>query len=289
MFNILVTGSNGQLGNELKSLIQTNDAFTFHFHDIDTLDITDQEAINVFFNTHPVNLIINCAAYTAVDKAESEPEQAILVNQKAVGLLDNAAKKYNCRIIHISTDYVFDGTKNTPYKEEDKTNPVSIYGKSKLAGEKALTPNNTIIIRTSWLYSSFGNNFVKTMLRLSKEKNEIKVIFDQTGTPTYATDLAEAILSIVMYARDDKFYPGIYHYANEGVTSWYDFAKAIFAHEKANCEVIPIETHELPMPAKRPFYSVLNKKKIKNTYNITVPYWRNSLEKCLEKISQGNK
>lgn len=285
MFNILVTGSNGQLGNELKHLVTPSAEYTFHFHDIDTLDITSQAAVNNFFEKHPVQLIVNCAAYTAVDKAESEQGKAYLVNQKAVNLLDIVAKKYNCKIIHISTDYVFNGTKYTPYKESDKTNPDSVYGKSKLEGEKALTPDNSIIIRTSWLYSSFGNNFVKTMLRLCKERDEIKVIFDQTGTPTYAKDLAETILLMVSYARDDKFYPGIYHYSNEGVTSWYDFAKAILAHEKANCHVIPIETHELPMPAKRPFYSVLNKKKIKDTYNITIPYWQCSLNKCLDTIN----
>ncbi len=284
MLNILVTGSKGQLGSELQRIAPQMKDAVFLFHDINTLNVTDQNEFKRFLENQAVQLIINCAAYTAVDRAESEPDNAYMVNHKAVEIINNASRNYQCRVIHISTDYVFDGTKNKPYNECDETNPESVYGKSKLKGEKALDPDNAIIIRTSWLYSTHGNNFVKTMLRLSSEREEVKVIYDQTGTPTFAGDLAQAILDIVSQISTGVFIPGIYHYSNEGVTSWYDFAKAIFCFKESDCRVVPIETFELPMPAKRPFYSVLNKRKIRETFGITIPYWRTSLQKCLEQI-----
>lgn len=281
---ILVTGSNGQLGNEIKVLSTLYPNFEFLFHDVDSLDITNKEQLKTFFEQQQPQWLVNCAAYTAVDKAESDYDIALLINGKAVENLAEAALISKAKIIHISTDYVFDGTANLPYKEEDSINPVSAYGKSKLAGEKALKGNkNAVIIRTSWLYSAFGNNFVKTMIRLGKEKDQINVVFDQIGTPTYALDLARAILDII--AQEDKnFTPGIYHYSNEGVCSWYDFAQEIMSHKGLSCKVNPVESSEFPSPTKRPAFSVLNKKKIKTTFGISIPYWKDSLMHCLTRL-----
>jgi len=287
MKNILVTGSNGQLGNELRILATLLPKENFLFHDIETLDITNFEALDKFFKINEPSVIVNCAAYTAVDKAESEVEKAFLINDIAVENIAKIASKFSCKIIHISTDYVFDGSGNKPYEEGDSTNPISIYGKSKLAGEQHLIMlPNAIIIRTAWLYSTFGNNFVKTMIRLGKEKKEIKVVFDQFGSPTYAADLAQVIIEILKLNNTGYFKPGIYHFSNEGACSWFDLASEIIFECKLNCRIVPIETHDYPTPAKRPAFSVFNKAKIKNTFNISIPWWKDSLKICLEKIIQ---
>ena len=286
MLNILVTGSNGQLGSEIQEL-SCDYKYNFYFTDRTTLDISDTHAINEFVNKNNINIIINCAAYTAVDKAESDIENADKINHLAVQYLAKTAKEKNIQLIHISTDYVFDGTNHMPYVETDITNPNGVYGQTKLDGEKAMqeiNPENSIIIRTSWVYSSYGANFVKTMLRLGKEKEQLGVIFDQVGTPTYAGDLAKAILDIISNIKNGKV--EIYNYSNEGVLSWYDFAKEIMHMTKSTCQVNPIETIEYPTPAKRPHYSLLNKSKIKKEFNITIPYWKDSLDECLQKMGE---
>ena len=284
--NILVTGCNGQLGNEINVISNLYSDFFFMFHDVETLDITSMSTIENFFSENKVDLIINCAAYTAVDKAESEPEIANLVNVTAVGNLAEVAKKHKVKIIHISTDYVFDGQHNLPYNEEHPTNPTGVYAKSKLDGEIALQQSGAdyIIIRTAWLYSTFGNNFVKTMLRLGKERPELKVVFDQIGNPTYAADLAFAILEIVKitFQHPENFKSDIYHFANEGVCSWYDVAYETIKLANFSCRILPIETKEYPTPTKRPAYSVLNKLKIKSTFNLSIPHWRDGLERCIK-------
>jgi dTDP-4-dehydrorhamnose reductase len=287
MINILVTGSNGQLGNELKVLASSLSQAKFLFHDVDTLDITNFESLSLFFKENKPSVIVNCAAYTAVDKAESEVEKAFLINDSAVENIAKIASKFLCKIIHISTDYVFDGFGNKPYEEGDLTNPISIYGKSKLAGEQHLIMlPNAMIIRTAWLYSTFGNNFVKTMIRLGKEKKEIKVVFDQIGSPTYAADLAQVIIEILKQNKTGYFKPGIYHFSNEGACSWFDLASEIMFESRLNCKVAPIETHDYPTPVKRPAFSVFNKAKIKKTFNISIPWWKDSLNICLEKMIQ---
>jgi len=256
----------------------------FFYTDVATLDITDKKAIALFIQENKITAIINCAAYTAVDKAESEPKLADKINRLAVQYLAEAAKVYDCKFIHISTDYVFDGTNHKPYTETDKPNPQSVYGSTKLAGELALqkiNPCNSIIIRTSWVYSSFGNNFVKTMLRLGNEKEELGVIYDQIGTPTYAVDLAKTILEILPKFKNEGV--EVFHYANEGVCSWYDFAKAIFEYSNTNCYVNPISTSQYPTAAKRPHYSILDKTKIKETYNVDIAYWKDSLNLYLSR------
>ena len=286
MPNILVTGSNGQLGSEIKVLSSNSDD-TLFFTDADELDITDKKAIESFIETNQIDVIINCAAYTAVDKAEEDEELADKVNHLAVKYLAEVSKDKGIKLIHVSTDYVFDGKNYKPYVEDDATNPPSVYGKTKLDGEKALlvvAPKNSIIIRTSWVYSSFGANFVKTMLKFGKEREELRIIYDQVGTPTYARDLAKAILDILPQLDSEK--PEIYHYSNEGVLSWYDFAKEIMKMAKIECDVVPIETHEYPLPAPRPHYSLLNKRKIKKTFNITIPFWKDSLSECLIKMGE---
>jgi dTDP-4-dehydrorhamnose reductase len=286
MLNILVTGSNGQLGSEIREL-SSEYLYNFFFTDRNTLDITNPHAINEFVNKNNINTIINCAAYTAVDKAESDTENADKINHLAVKYLAQISKEKNIKLIHISTDYVFDGKAHMPYKEDDQVNPNGVYGQTKLDGEKAMqeiNPANSIIIRTSWVYSSFGNNFVKTMLRLGKEKEQLGVIFDQVGTPTYARDLAKAILEIIPKIQNQKV--EIYNYSNEGVVSWYDFAKEIMRMAKLNCIMNPIETKEYPTPAKRPHYSLLNKSKIKKEFNITIPYWKDSLDACLRTMGE---
>ena len=285
--NILVTGASGQLGSEIKFLSQ-NYPYHFFFTDKNELDITKKEDIEKFVKENDIDLIINCAAYTAVDKAEEEKELADLINHKAVKYLSDISKENNIILIHISTDYVFDGKQYTPYKEDDKTNPKGIYGLTKLKGEEAFINSGAkgIIIRTSWVYSTLGHNFVKTMLRL-KDRKELGVVFDQIGTPTYARDLAKAILEIIdkNYEKLNNFKAEIFHYSNEGVCSWYDFAKAIFEIKDIDIKINPIETKDYPTPAKRPHYSVLNKSKIKKEFDIKISYWRESLKKCLEKMN----
>jgi len=289
MTNVLVTGANGQLGSELKIL---NDKFLMlnykaFFASKDEIDITNISNVQNFCELNDIKIIINTAAYTAVDKAEDDVINADKVNHLAVKNLAQIAKDKNIKLIHISTDYVFDGKSYKPYTEDDKTNPTGVYGKTKLDGEKAMIsidPLNSIIIRTSWVYSSFGNNFVKTMLRLGKEKESLGVIYDQIGTPTYARDLANAILEIIPKIQNSKV--NIYNYSNEGVLSWYDFAKEIMKMAKLDCNINPIETKEYPTPAKRPHYSLLNKSKIKKEFGIMIPYWKDSLNECLKVLRE---
>lgn len=281
--NILITGCNGQLGNEMQLLEEVNPQHTYFNTDVAELDITDSAAIEKFVNENQIDGIVNCAAYTAVDKAEDNQELCRLLNTVAPGYLAAAVEKRGGWLIQVSTDYVFDGTNHTPYTEDEPTCPNSVYGSTKLDGEKAAQQacSRTMIVRTAWLYSTFGNNFVKTMIRLGKEKPELGVIFDQIGTPTYACDLAVALFAAI----NQGVVPGIYHFSNEGVISWYDFTKAI--HRIAgitSCHVRPLHTAEYPTPANRPHYSVLDKTKIKQTYNIEVPYWEESLKECILKL-----
>jgi dTDP-4-dehydrorhamnose reductase len=303
---IVVTGANGQLGSEIRQIAGTS-PHTFIFTDVDTLDLTNQQEALSFFEKERPDVIINCAAYTAVDKAEEEWEMAELINVGIPVMLAEYGKRSDCRIVHISTDYVFKGDLARPLAEEDPTGPMSRYGASKVQGEQAITQyKNAMVIRTSWLYSTYGSNFVKSMVRLLRERDELGIVFDQIGTPTYAADLAEAILQIIGYgqAAEGKhgasanpenssaehpnvpFSPGIYHYSNEGVASWYDLVWEIREHTGANCKIRPIETKDYPLPAPRPAYAVLNKEKIKNTYGLEIPYWKASLKKCLEKMNR---
>ena len=282
--NILVTGCNGQLGSEIRLLEADYPQHVFFNTDRNELDITDQTAVNEFVNTNSIDGIINCAAYTAVDKAEADKQLCTALNSEAPAYLAAAVEARSGWMVHVSTDYVFDGTKHTPYVETDTPCPDSVYGSTKLAGELAVSKfcKRTMIVRTAWLYSPFGGNFVKTMLRLGKERPELGVVFDQIGTPTYAYDLAVAIMTAV----DKGVKPGIYHFSNEGVCSWYDFTKAI--HRIAgitSCRVKPLHTSEYPTPATRPAYSVLDKTKIKETYGLDIPYWEESLEKCINLLA----
>ena len=309
--NVLVTGANGQLGSEIRHLVMSyelgtdrvmsyelgimneeknNSKFTiqnskFYFTDKNELDITNKKQIEDFLDKNSIDIIINCAAYTAVDKAEEEKELADLINHKAVKNLANICKEKNIFFIHISTDYVFDGRNYKPYNENDKTNPQGVYGFTKLKGEEAFINSGAkgLIIRTSWVYSSFGHNFVKTMLKLS-DKKELNVVFDQIGTPTYARDLAKAVLEVVKINNLNNYQAEIFHFSNEGVCSWYDFAKAIFEIKGIDIKLSPIETKNYPTPAQRPHFSVLNKAKIKEEFGIEIPYWRESLEECLKEI-----
>lgn len=286
MNNVLVTGSNGQLGSEIRE-VSTSYDYNFFFTSRDDLDIANKDDIKNFVENNNIKIIINCAAYTAVDKAEVDKNNADLVNRKAVKKLSKISKEKDIKLIHISTDYVFDGKTYKPYCEQFQTNPNSAYGQTKLDGENEMikiNPHNSIIIRTSWLYSSFGNNFVKTMLRLGKEKDELGVIFDQIGTPTYARDLAKAILEILPKINNKKV--SIYNYSNEGVLSWYDFSKEIMKIAKLDCKINPIETFQYPTLASRPHYSLLNKAKIKKEYNIEIPYWKDSLDECLKVLGE---
>ena len=283
--NILITGCNGQLGNEMQLLEKQYPQHSWFNTDVQELDITNQEAINQFVQENQIDGIVNCAAYTAVDKAESDRQLATSLNAVAPAYLAAAVEERRGWFIQISTDDVFNGTNHKPYVENDTPCPDSVYGSTKLAGELAAQKfcNRTMIIRTAWLYSTFGNNFVKTMIRLGKEKEQLGVIFDQIGTPTYARDLATAIMTAI----DKGIQPGVYHFSNEGVISWYDFAKAI--HRLAGittCHVRPLHTKEYPTPARRPAYSVLDKTKIKQTYNIEVPYWEESLAECIGLLQQ---
>ena len=281
--NILITGCNGQLGNEMQLLEGSHPQHTYFNTDVAELDITNQSAIESFIEANAIDGIVNCAAYTAVDKAEENEELCTKLNAEAPAYLAAAIGKRGGWMIQISTDYVFDGTQHFPYTEDADTCPNSVYGKTKLVGELNVQKfcERSMIIRTAWLYSTFGNNFVKTMIRLGKEKPELGVIFDQIGTPTYARDLAVAIFAAI----EQGIVPGIYHFSNEGVISWYDFTKAI--HRLAGistCHVRPLHTSEYPTPANRPHYSVLDKTKIKNIYGIEIPYWEDSLAECINSL-----
>ena len=281
--NILITGCNGQLGNEIQLLEKENPQHQWFNTDVQELDITNVDAVRLFVQEHQIDGIVNCAAYTAVDKAEDNEELCTKLNAEAPAYLAMAIGDRGGWMIQISTDYVFDGSKHTPYVEDDDTCPNSVYGRTKLVGELNVQKlcECSMVIRTAWLYSTFGNNFVKTMIRLGKERPELGVIFDQIGTPTYARDLAIAIMTAI----DKGIVPGVYHFSNEGVISWYDFTKAI--HRMAgitSCHVRPLHTAEYPTPANRPHYSVLDKTKIKQTYGIEIPYWEESLKDCIEKL-----
>lgn len=285
MKNILITGANGQLGNEMRVLSVAYPEYTYFFTDVAELNICDKQAVLDFVKANDIHVIVNCAAYTAVDKAEENVELCTMLNADAVSYLAEAAEANQAEFIQISTDYVFDGTAHVPYKETEPTCPNSVYGSTKLAGERnALTRcSRAMIIRTAWLYSTFGNNFVKTMIGLGKERESLGVIFDQVGTPTYARDLASAIFVAIRQGVES----GIYHFSNEGVCSWYDFTKAI--HRLAGitaCRVNPLHTEEYPTLAKRPHYSVLDKTKIKNTYHIEIPHWMDSLQSCIAELEE---
>jgi dTDP-4-dehydrorhamnose reductase len=282
---ILITGAKGQLGNELKVVSKNFYGYHFIFTDLDTLDITNQEQTSEFIKNSGPDWIVNCASYNLVDKAESEPDQAMIINGTAIKNITEVIRGSECRFIHISSDYVYDGQSNVPYNEYTPANPISVYGRSKLAGEKfALLHQGSTIIRTSWLYSSFGNNFVKTILRNAAEKESLKVVFDQTGTPTYAADLAGAIMSIVsgVIRNQIALNAGIYNYSNEGVCTWYDFASEIIKEAGLNCHVDPVLTKDYKQVAQRPVYSVMDKSKIKNNYGLSIPHWRTSLNKCMK-------
>ena len=289
--NILITGSNGQLGSEIKDLVTNYKNFNFFFMDLPELNICKSEELNTFIVDQNINTVINCAAYTAVDKAEKDEHTAQKVNSEGVLNLVNALKKVNGKLIHISTDYVFDGNHSQPYKESDPVSPVGVYGETKRAGELAVLNSSidALVIRTSWMYSVYGNNFLKTMLKLGHDKDELGVIFDQVGTPTNASDLAKTCLDILAYSKEANINSkgNLYHYSNEGVTSWYDFSKAIMELGSIDCKIRPIETKDYPTTAKRPHYSVLNKSKIKIDFNIQIPNWRDSLDKCIEKLKSN--
>ncbi|MGL4293919.1 MAG: dTDP-4-dehydrorhamnose reductase [Bacteroidales bacterium] len=281
MKHILVTGSNGQLGSEIRAMSEQFPQLMFYFTDLNDLDICNQEAIRLFLQDKPLDYIINCAAYTAVDKAETDCVTCSAVNADAPVNLAEAARIKGARMIHVSTDYVYSGNSCRPYRESDPTAPVSVYGITKLEGEKRLFEecSEALVLRTSWLYSGFGNNFVKTMMRLGRERDSLGVIFDQVGTPTYARDLASVILRII---AEERFQNGIYNFSNEGVCSWYDFALKI--HQLAGisgCHVRPLQTEEYPTPAKRPYYSVMDKKKFRDTFEIEIPHWEESLRECV--------
>lgn len=284
MYNILVTGSNGQLGNELRRVIEHKDGVNqYFFTDVAELDITDQSAVSAYLEFNGINIVVNCAAYTNVDQAEDDKEIADLINHVGVKNLAEVCEAKNGFLIHISTDYVFDGTNNIPYIETDETKPLGVYGETKLSGEKAIIDSGCryIIIRTAWLYSAFGKNFLKTMQKLTAERENIKVVFDQVGTPTYAQDLANVILAIIQKnGLENK--DQIYHFSNEGVCSWYDFAVAVNEAFKHSCNVQPCHSNEFPSKVTRPSFSVLDKTKIKQMLEIEVPHWKESVVKCAE-------
>ena len=285
--NILVTGANGQLGNEMQRVAKTSSNH-YIFTDVAQLDITDREAVLRAVKDNSIQVIVNCAAYTNVDKAEDDSETADLINNKAVENLAIAARENDATLIHISTDYVFKGDRCTPCREDWETDPLGVYGITKLAGEKSIerTGCRHIIIRTAWLYSPFGKNFVKTMQKLTAEKDSLKVVFDQVGTPTYAGDLADAITRIIETGQLGK--QGIYHFSNEGVCSWYDFAREICELSGNTCNIQPCHSDEFPSKVKRPHFSVLDKTKIKDTFGIEVPYWKDSLKKCIRELKTEN-
>ncbi len=280
MTTILITGSHGQLGNEMQQAANRYPQFNFLYTDVEDLDICDKAALCTYIKANKVNVIVNCAAYTAVDKAEDDVQLCYKINSDAVRNIGEIATENGLKVVHVSTDYVFDGTNYLPYSEDQAVCPATVYGKSKLAGEQALFESckQAVILRTAWLYSSFGNNFVKTMMKLGTDRDSLNVIFDQIGTPTYAADLADTILKIISH---ETFVPGIYHFSDEGVCSWYDFTKSIHRVAGIICDVHPIETKDYPARTPRPHYSVLNKAKIKSTYGIFIPHWEESLEKCI--------
>ena len=284
MKQILITGCKGQLGNEIQ-LLAPKYAETCHFFftDKEELDITNRKAVYAFIEQNHISIVINCAAFTAVDKAEDNAELCDLLNHVAPGYLAEAVASVGGSMIQVSTDYVFDGTGCTPYKEDDATNPQTVYGRTKLAGEESVIRScaGSMVIRTAWLYSTFGNNFVKTMIRLGKERDALGVVFDQIGSPTYARDLARSIMQIV----DKGIIPGVYHFTNEGVCSWYDFTRAIHRLEGIDsCKVSPIHTEDHPVPAQRPHYSVLDKSKIKETFGIDIRWWEDALKECIKEL-----
>lgn len=285
MTRILITGSNGQLGKSIEDIAHEYTDYEFTYTDVEELDITNKSELYNFFNSKSFNFVVNCAAYTAVDKAEEEPDKAQLLNSKAVKNLIEVCKTNNTFLIHISTDYVFDGKNYKPYVETDETCPASSYGRSKLNGENEVlrSGHKSIIIRTSWLYSDHGHNFVKTMLKLGQERDSLNVIFDQVGTPTYAGDLARCILEIIPKTIAINK-TEIFNYSNEGAISWYDFAKAIMELSGNDCTINPVETKNYPLPAHRPHYSVMNKTKIKEFFNISIPYWKDSLHRCIQNL-----
>ena len=294
VLNLLITGANGQLGHEMRNVLADDRRFNAIFtdvagEDITTLDITDEQAVEQIMEANAIDIIVNCAAYTAVDAAEDNEPLAARLNADAVGILARVAKRHSARMVHVSTDYVFDGQGCVPYTEEMATNPQSAYGRTKLEGERKLQEalgDDAVILRTAWLYSPYGKNFVKTMLMLGKDKPALKVVFDQVGTPTCARDLARAIVTVM---TADQWHGGIYHYSNEGVISWYDFTLAI--HRLAGittCDVQPCHSDEFPAKAHRPAYSVLDKTKFKTTFGVTVPYWRDSLEATINQLRTSN-
>ena len=289
--NILITGANGQLGHEMQRVAkESNDNYIFTdvAEGYENLDITDLEAIRKMVKANNIEIIVNCAAYTNVDRAESDFDTANLINNTAAGNLATAMKEVEGTLIHVSTDYVFQGDRNIPCREDWPTNPLGVYGKTKLAGEKAIeaTGCQHIILRTAWLYSQWGKNFVKTMQSLTASKDSLKVVFDQVGTPTFAGDLADAIAHIINTRQLDK--TGIYHFSNEGVCSWYDFAKLICKLSGNTCDINPCYSEEFPSPVKRPHFSVLDKSKLKSTFGIRVPYWTDSLKKCIKQLADNN-
>ena len=289
--NILITGANGQLGHEMQRVAkESNDNYIFTdvAEGYENLDITDLEAIRKMVKANNIEIIVNCAAYTNVDRAESDFDTANLINNTAAGNLATAMKEVEGTLIHVSTDYVFQGDRNIPCREDWHTNPLGVYGKTKLAGEKAIeaTGCQHIILRTAWLYSQWGKNFVKTMQSLTASKDSLKVVFDQVGTPTFAGDLADAIAHIINTRQLDK--TGIYHFSNEGVCSWFDFAKIICELSGNTCDIQPCYSEEFPSPVKRPHFSVLDKSKLKSTFGIRVPYWTDSLKKCIKQLADNN-
>lgn len=287
---LLITGGFGQLGQCFGQLAEQYPQWRFIINDFPELDITDRKAVFSFFRQNKINWCINCAAYTAVDKAESEADKARKINVLGAKNLAEACAGSGIPLIHFSTDYVYHNRQNTPFRESDPVSPKSVYARTKLAGDRAALKANplTMIVRTSWVYSPYGNNFVKTILRLGAECKELNVVFDQVGTPTYAPDLAAAVLTIIQMVENQKIAPeklaGVWHYSNEGVASWYDFAQAIFGIKKIRCRINPIETKDFPTPAQRPPYSLLNKAKIKAAFGLEIPHWRESLEKCLAEM-----
>jgi len=288
--NILVTGSDGQLGNSIRKIHKSYPKYNIFFTDVAELDITKAEDVNKYVIDQKIACTINAAAYTSVDKAESEPEIANLINGTAAAILAKAMKKVNGLLIHISTDYIFEGEAHRPLNENDQPRPISAYAFSKYLGEKLILDEScrSVILRTSWLYSEFGHNFVKSMIKFGRDREELKVVFDQIGTPTYAGDLAEIILNLIPEFLQLK-QPEIYHLSNEGAASWYDFALAVHEFAKVDCRVLPIETKDYPLPAKRPFYSLMNKEKIKTQFGISIPNWRESLQKCVHILMDQEK
>ena len=286
MPNVLVTGAGGQLGQELQALAPAHPSFRFRFLRRQELDIADEACVQALLQSESFDWCINAAAYTAVDRAESEPQAAWRTNAEGPRILAHACRLTGTRLLHISTDYVYHGSRNRPYHEGDPADPQSVYARTKLEGDLATLDQNpdTLILRTSWVYSAFGHNFVKTMLRLGAERPSLSVVYDQIGSPTYARDLAEAILHILGGEHPEETLRGIYHYSNEGVASWYDFAHAIFELRNLPCKVLPIETKDYPTPAARPPFSLLHKGKIKKAFDLEIPHWRDSLRHCLSEL-----